>query len=127
MSEGSRIKELRKQKGLTLSEFGDRLGVTKVTISRLENGVNKVTTQMRAAICREYNVSEEWLLTGEGEMFKPIASDEVEALVQKYSLDDKARAIIEKFIVLKPSEQETILDFVASVSKEMLKSEEKKK
>ena len=56
MSEGSRIKELRKQKGLTLSEFGDRLGVTKVTISRLENGVNKVTTQMRAAICREYNV-----------------------------------------------------------------------
>ena len=77
--------------------------------------------------CREYNVSKEWLLTGEGEMFKPVASDEVDALVQKYNLDDKARAIIEKFIVLKPSEQETILDFVASVSKEMLKSEEKKK
>lgn len=126
--EGDRIRELRKEYlHLSQGEFGTRLGVKKVAISLIESGRNKVTTQMRSAICREYNVSKEWLLTGEGEMFKPVASDEVDALVQKYNLDDKARAIIEKFIVLKPSEQETILDFVASVSKEMLKSEEKKK
>ena len=64
-----RIKELRKTLGLTLEKFGERVGVTKVTISRIENNVNSVTEQMFKSICREFNVSEEWLRDGVGEMF----------------------------------------------------------
>lgn len=71
-----RIKELRKTLDLTLEEFGNKIGVTKTTISRIENGVNSVTNQMFTSICREFNVNEEWLRTGEGEMFVPLTRSE---------------------------------------------------
>lgn len=71
-----RIKELRKTLDLTLEEFGNKIGVTKTTISRIENGVNSVTNQMLTSICREFNVNEEWLRTGEGEMFVPLTRSE---------------------------------------------------
>ena len=68
----SRIRELRKTLGLTLERFGEPLGVTKTAISRLENGVNGITDQMVKSICREYNVNEEWLVNGTGEMFSEV-------------------------------------------------------
>lgn len=71
-----RIKELRKSLNLTLEKFGDRLGVTKVTVSRLENGERNVTDQMFKSICREFNVSENWLRTGKGEMYVPVTRNQ---------------------------------------------------
>ncbi len=65
-----RVKEIRKSLGLTLEKFGERLGVTKTTISRIENGINNVTEQMLKSICREFNINENWLRTGEGNMYK---------------------------------------------------------
>lgn len=64
-----RIKELRKQLGLTLEEFSKRVGVTRGAIGHLEKGERTLTNQMFLAICREFGVNEEWLRTGEGEMF----------------------------------------------------------
>lgn len=64
-----RIKELRKTLGLTLEKFGERLGVKKTAISKIERGENNLTEQMFKSICREFNVSEEWLRNGSGEMF----------------------------------------------------------
>lgn len=75
-----RIRELRKSLGLTLEKFGNQLGVSKVAISRIENGINNVTDQMCRSVCREFNVSEEWLRNGTGEMFS-IPEDETAALV----------------------------------------------
>ena len=72
MEEGQRVRELRKELGLTLEKFGKPLGVTKTTISRIEKGQNAVTSQMLKSICREFNVNENWLRTGEGEMFKKL-------------------------------------------------------
>lgn len=72
MGEGQRVRELRKELGLTLEKFGKPLGVTKTTISRIEKGQNAVTSQMLKSICREFNVNENWLRTGEGEMFKKL-------------------------------------------------------
>lgn len=81
MTEGERIKELRSALSkngdkMTLEKFGERLGVAKTTISRLENGVNALTDQMARAICREFRVREEWLRTGEGPMFIQMTRDE---------------------------------------------------
>ena len=71
-----RIKELRKTLGLTLESFGDKVGVGKSTISRIENGTNGLTEQMILSICREFNVNEDWLRYGTGEMFKDMTLDE---------------------------------------------------
>ena len=69
MTQGERIKEIRKSQGLTLEKFGEKLGVTKTAISRLEKNELSLTEQMTKSICREFNVNYIWLTTGEGEMF----------------------------------------------------------
>lgn len=71
-----RIKELRKTLGLTLDKFGERVGLRKSSLSQIENGVNGVTEQLIKSVCREFNVREEWLRTGEEPMFIPISRDE---------------------------------------------------
>lgn len=68
MTQGERVKAVRKEFKLTLDGFGERLGVTKVAISNIERGNRNLTEQMLKAICREFNVNEDWLRTGEGEM-----------------------------------------------------------
>ncbi|MCI7108069.1 MAG: helix-turn-helix domain-containing protein [Agathobacter sp.] len=69
MTEGERVKWLRKYLGLTLEKFGENLGVTKTAISNIEKGIRNLTDQMLKSICREYGVREEWLRSGEGDPF----------------------------------------------------------
>lgn len=77
MDQGKQIRELRKNLGLTLEKFGNSLGVGKTAISKIEHGENNLTDQMAKAICREYNVNEEWLRNGTGEMFIPRSKNQV--------------------------------------------------
>ena len=69
MTQGERIKNVRNSLGLTLEKFGEKLGVTKTAISRIEKGERSLTEQMTKSICREFSVDYMWLTTGEGEMF----------------------------------------------------------
>lgn len=69
MTQGERIKDVRNSLGLTLEKFGEKLGVTKTAISRIEKGERSLTKQMTKSICREFSVDYMWLTTGEGEMF----------------------------------------------------------
>ena len=80
-----RIKAVRLAQVPKLSQeaFGARIGVTGATISRLESGDRAVTDQNILSICREFNVNEAWLRTGEGEMF--VARDRSEAIAQEVS------------------------------------------
>ena len=71
MTQGERIKEIRKYLNLTMEKFGGRLGVGRTAISNIENNNRNLTDQMAVSICREFDVNETWLRTGEGEMFVP--------------------------------------------------------
>ena len=68
MTQGERVKELRKTLSLTLEKFGQRIGVGKSTISDIENGRRSLSEHMTKSICREFSVDYMWLTTGEGEM-----------------------------------------------------------
>ena len=69
MTVHERIKRVRKAKGLTLEDFGKKIGISKSSVSMLERGVNNPSDQTVLSICREWGVNEHWLRTGEGEMF----------------------------------------------------------
>ena len=73
-----RIKAIRKHKLVNLSQeaFGQRIGITKAAISKIESGNANPSEQTLLSICREFNVNEEWLRTGNGEMFNPMSEDE---------------------------------------------------
>lgn len=94
-----RIKLLRSKLGLSGKKFGEKLGVNRSSISRWESGENAVTDQTIITICSVYNVNEQWLRTGEGEMFRSDNlvefeySDPLElAIMQTYfSLDKETR------------------------------------
>lgn len=75
-NENRRIKEVRKTLGLTLEKFGERIGMKSNSLSQVENGINAVSSQLRTAVCREFHVREEWLRTGEGEMFEERTPDQ---------------------------------------------------
>ena len=71
----SRIKEVRKAKGLSQAAFGEPFGANRDMINNVENGRAAVSDIMVASICRTYDVNEHWLRTGDGEMFVQIARD----------------------------------------------------
>lgn len=71
-----RLKELRTTLGITLEEFGKRIGITRSAVGHLEKGSRNLTEQTLKSICREFGVNEEWLRTGEGEMFVPLTRSE---------------------------------------------------
>lgn len=71
-----RIKEIRKSKGLKQSQMADIFGVKAGTVTSWETGVREPSDAIIKSICREFDVNEEWLRTGKGEMFVPITRDE---------------------------------------------------
>ena len=110
-----RIKEVRKALHLTQAAFAGRVGVKQQTIAMLEAGNSNPSEQLINGICREFRVNEDWLRTGEGEMFVPTPSTVVDQLCEEYDLDGAARVVLEKFITLPPEEQEVIIGYMCNV------------
>ena len=123
MTTGGRVKTLRKELKLTLEKFGGKLGVTKTALSLIENGKNNLTEQMLLAICREFNVNEEWLRTGGGEMFKKEATTLVEQFAREYSLDEFQTKMIEKFVNLDEHQRSIISNYVKSLIEDSTQTE----
>lgn len=71
-----RLKLLRKTLHLNQTAFGQRIGLTQPTIAGYESGNFVPPASTIIAICKEYNVNESWLRTGEGDMFRPVSRDE---------------------------------------------------
>ena len=68
MSINERIKDVRKMSGLSQTDFAERLGTTRGVITNLEGDKTSPNEPFIKLICREFNVSDAWLRTGDGEM-----------------------------------------------------------
>lgn len=88
MTQGERVNEVRKRSQLTMDQFGERLGVTKTAISYVVNGKRSLTEQMLKSICREFDVNESWLRTGEGDMTRKLSEEEEIATLVSDVLED---------------------------------------
>jgi len=77
-----RLKQLRKALNMTQQEFADGIGISRGNIASYEVGKNATSNAVIALICRQYNVNEHWLRTGEGDMFiKMTRNDEISQFV----------------------------------------------
>lgn len=110
MTQGERIKEIRKSLNLTLEKFGEKLGVGKAAISNIEKGNRNLTEQMAKSICREYNVSYDYLVDGEGEMFTDLPDTILDELCIQYDLDDIDRKIMEIYLELPEEARQALKD-----------------
>lgn len=66
-----RLKALRLKLNLTQSAFASRIGTTQNVVANYEIGRRNPSSSALNNICKEFNVNEAWLRTGEGEMFQP--------------------------------------------------------
>lgn len=97
-----RIKKLRKALNLTQQQFADKIKVKRNTVATYEMGRSEPSDSAISLICREFDVNEDWLRTGEGEMFEQLTDQQK---VMKYTamlLKDTDSAIasaIKNFII----------------------------
>ncbi|MCI6356132.1 MAG: helix-turn-helix domain-containing protein [Gemmiger formicilis] len=119
-----RIKMVRKSKGLTLEKFGERIGITASACSTIENGKNNASDQTIRSICREFNVSENWLRTGEGEMYNAVDEDEeISNIMTAISANDPVMVrILKAYWHLTPDERRAFQHFVDNVVEEYKKN-----
>jgi transcriptional regulator with XRE-family HTH domain len=99
MTQGERVREIRKSLGLTLEKFGEKLGVGKTAISKIEHEQCSLTDANIKLICREFGVNYIWLTTGEGEMFVDSDDDFIEKIDRIMAGEDDARKNIFKFML----------------------------
>ena len=119
-----RIKELRKALGLTQQEFADKIGVKRNSMANYETGRNTPIDAIVVSICRIFNVSEEWLRTGQGEMLKQLSQAELAARTVGEALSSDNKFIQSVFIALgklTPAEWQLVEKFVTSVEEELKK------
>lgn len=97
----NRIKEIRKQAKLSQEKFGNAIGVSRDTIANIEADRIEIKEIFITSICREFNVNEEWLRTGQGEMYN-LASNKLETYLGQISRgnDDFIKDIIEIYMEL---------------------------
>lgn len=116
MTIGERIRQVRKFKDLTQKKFADSLGMKQNTVATYEMGRTNPSDPAIKSICREFGVNEEWLRSGEGEMFAPDATSALDALAQEQNLTHGEYILIEKLLHLKPEVRQGILDYIMEVA-----------
>lgn len=93
-----RLKKLRKELDLTQQEFADKIGIKRSTLATYEIGRNEPIDAVINLVCRTFNVNENWLRTGEGEMFIELSRDEEIANFVGEILKDEKESFKKKFI-----------------------------
>ena len=93
-----RLKKLRKALDLTQQEFADRIGTKRNTIAKHETDTNVPSAAVISLICREFNVNEEWLRDGTGEMFIEMTRDEEIAAFVAKTLHSEEDSFKKRFI-----------------------------
>lgn len=115
---GIRISQIRKSLKLTQDKFSKRLGLARNTIATYETGVRIPMDSIIISICREFSVNEDWLRTGEGDMFAPIdVDDEYFAAATEISNDNDefAMAAIIEYWKLDKESKKAIHNYISNV------------
>lgn len=111
-----RIKQLREYLELSQSDFASKIYLERSTVSLIERQQRNITDRTIKDICREFNVNEQWLRSGEGTMFNEIpreseigkyigqvlkSDDEFikNYIISYMSLDEKSKKIVRDFLL----------------------------
>lgn len=112
MSINQRIKSLRKELGMNQGGFGRAMGLKQSAVSWMEQEGNTVTDQNVCLICAAFNINEEWLRDGTGEMYQQPETDPLAILADAFGLSDESLALASAFFHLTDEQQRTIISFV---------------
>lgn len=116
-----RLKKLRKALDLTQQAFADKIGMKQNTIAQYEMGRTVPSDAIIFSICREFNVNEDWLRTGKGDMFMELSRDEqIEEFIGNLlqgEEDSFKRRLISGLAALDENGWKVLEDFLDSIQK----------
>ncbi len=119
MEMNERIKELRKEYlHLSQTEFGERLGVSRSVINNIERNALARPDQKLSLIklmCNVFNVNEEWIVNGVGDMFVETPSSTMEQLRKEFDLDDFSYNLVYQYLRLGSDQRQAVRDFFYNV------------
>lgn len=114
----NRIRHLRKELDMNQTEFGERIGIKQGSVAGYESGARTPIDAVITSICREFNVNEEWLRDGTGEMF--IKTKENSVIAKATALlgekDPLFEAFIDTYSKLTPKNREILFQFMTDFS-----------
>lgn len=120
MEINERIKALRTALGLTQTEFGNKIGFKQNTVGQIENAQRGVTERAIILLAEKYNANEEWLRTGNGDMFKQenaeAVDDKFEALAAEYGLTDLQVELIRTILKFPDNTQKSVVQFICDLA-----------
>lgn len=118
-----RIKELREQLGLTQQKFADKIGLKRQTIAAYEIGKIEPSDSTLLLLCKEFNVNEEWIRTGTGNMFKELTrNQEIQSFANEImELPDKdiKKKLVLAISKLTPQDWENLIICAEKILKEV--------
>lgn len=121
MTLADRIKKIRKAKNLKQAELGEILGVKEATVTSWETGARNPAESVLVAMCREFNVNEEWLNTGEGDMFKPVTRSEKIATFAGDLMKDESDSFRRQLVEVLADLDEKEWEVLAGIAEKLVK------
>lgn len=112
-----RIKEVRKFKGLSQTDFAYKMGFSREVISNVEYNRNVAKESLIKAVCREFSVDYFWLRDGIGEMFEAPPETLLDEIVDEFNLDELDRSIVESYIKLDQEKRMIIKEYLKNIFK----------
>lgn len=118
-----RIIQIRNAKGLSQQKFADKLNIKRGTIANYECGRNEPIDAVINLICREFEVNETWLRTGEGEMFLPRQRESEIAKLTMQLLTEESDSFKNRLISALSRLTEEQWELLASIAEDITKRE----
>jgi hypothetical protein len=118
-----RVKELRKTLGFSGEKFGERLGITKHAVSKIENNLVGLSESNIKAICREFNVNEEWLRYGRGEMYLKLDREDEIAKLTKELLSEEEDSFKNRLISALANLSKEQWEVLSSIAEQLTKKD----
>lgn len=115
-----RIRKLRKHLDLTQREFAEKIGVKQNTVAQYEMGRNVPIDSVISLICREFNVNEEWLRNGTGEMFVELDKEDLLMEWAGRVLGSDSASFKKRFVKMLMSLSESEWEFLERKAKELV-------
>lgn len=123
MNIGERLKKLRKELGLTQAAFAARIGSVQNTVTGYESGRRNPSVPVIALVCREFNVREEWLRTGDGPMFPQKEPEPLDLLLKDRGVLPgdlpSVKSVVESFLELDKPSRDAVIQFVQSCAEKL--------
>ena len=110
------LKKVRKALDLTQAEFAKKIGTTANVLTHYETGRRNPSNSVINNICKTFNVSENWLRTGEGDMLLPTPATVVDGVVKEYGLDELDKQIILEYIKLPEAERQVVKHYIQNLT-----------